>query len=500
MHRAVALVLVVLVAGCSTPAPAPTVSTPQVPADPSGATCDAARPAVAHHADARPAAAELAPPLPCLSRTGFLSVEPSIGIASSGHVFFFPATGEGGRGIVRSVDLGVSWELLVPSASGVATHPDSFDPMAYLDPATDRIFVDDLTGPAKCSVLSFSDDEGETWTNTAAGCTQFDHATVFAGPPVTSATMGYPNIVYHCAYMGGGTSVAGTSSSCERSLDGGMTWLPTGAPAVGPAIGEGNNGAPYCNAALGHGAVGPDGAIYLPNALCGDAMLAMSRDEGVSWRNVRVSDLRVPISLSGDHGHETGVGVDPEGNLYYAWVARDRLPHLTLSRDGGETWSPPIMIAAPGVKEAGLAEIVVGGVGKLAVVYMGSTNSPGGPFPEPACPADPLACVGQVDEPDYGDVTWNGYLAMTVDALAPDPVFFTAAVNDPADPLIRGACGPGGCAEVADFIDVRIGPDGVPWAALIDACTEDCATGERMVDEEDGEGIVARLVGGPSLL
>lgn len=159
------------------------------------------------------------------------------------------------------------------------------------------------------------------------------------------------------------------------------------------------------------------------------------------------------------------------------------------------------MIGAPGLKEAGLAEVIVGGVGKLAVVYMGSENSPGGPFPEPLCPADPLSCVGAGpgDPRDYSKVTWNGYMMQTVDALSADPTFMSATVNDPGDPLIRGTCGPGNCQAVEDLIDIRIGPDGTAWAALIDGCEKDCATGERMTNNAES-GVVGRLVGGASLL
>src|SRR3712207_8058148 len=49
--------------------------------------------------------------------------------------------------------------------------------------------------------------------------------------------------------------------------------------------------------------------------------------------------------------HEASVATDRKGNIYYAYSARDRLMYLTISKDGGETWTKPLMVAAPGVNE-----------------------------------------------------------------------------------------------------------------------------------------------------
>ena len=87
---------------------------------------------------------------------------------------------------------------------------------------------------------------------------------------------------------------------------------------------------------------------------------------------------------------------------------------------------------------------------------------------------------------------------MTANALAKNPVFYSGPANDPRDPLIRGQCGPGRCAAVYDFIDIVIGPDGTPWAALVDGCISICA-GPTGGSNLGSDGVVGRLVGGPSL-
>jgi hypothetical protein len=435
------------------------------------------------------------------------SWEPTIGVCpKTGAVFFYPVSP---LAVAVSTDQGASWKALVPDVAGQRTHLGTNDPYLYVDPATCRVFVDDLlrtrgVGTPNCSMLSWTDDAGATWTNAPSGCWEFDHQTIFAGPPVSSATIGYPNIVYRCAINTVTLSVASTTTTCGKSVDGGLVFTPTGEPAfvTDPALALQGS----CDMGSGHGVVDARGFVYLPKGNCGVAMLSISSDEGATWARVKVSDLGMPSTLDGGLGgvrvgpvdgyctvyeHEAGVGVDGAGNVYYFWMAKDRLPYLTVSRDGGHTWDKPRMIGAPGLKEATMPALAVGGNGSLAVAYVGSMNSPGGPYPEAHCgPGGPPTI------PDYANTTWNGYMALTANALDPDLVFWTATINDPADPLVRGVCEPVRCAPIGDFIDVRLGPDGTPWAAFVDGCKAACPKGENDWDE----GIVGRLVGGPALL
>jgi hypothetical protein len=384
------------------------------------------------------------------------------------------------------------------------------DPYFYLDPATGRIFADDDVS-ANCAEISFSDDGGASWTNSLTGCLTLDHQTIFAGPPVTSLTTGYPRIVYRCAYEVSGDG-AGLTSSCLKSLTGGSTWMPTGAPAFGPALGPGNAGVPACDPALGHGASGPDGAIYVPSGICGVPQLAISRDEGTTWATVRVSDAGEPLTSYGMYGHEAGVGADRLGNVYFGWIGADRLPRLAISHDGGKTWDPPLLLAVPGLREASLPELIVGGPGKVAMVFMGSTNAPmhgnvaspcagtgeAGCLQGSLCPMYGL-CLGSRTIPEsYANATWNGYIAESGDALASHPSFYVAPANNPAQPIVRGNCDPNGCQAENDFLDIRLGPDGSPWISLVDGCEGACLRGPGPNDAS--EGAVGHLFGGPNLL
>jgi hypothetical protein len=51
---------------------------------------------------------------------------------------------------------------------------------------------------------------------------------------------------------------------------------------------------------------------------------------------------------------------------------------------------------------------------------------------------------------------------------------------------------------VFDFLDVVIGPDGDPYATFVDACVAMCANPTATANY-GADGVVARIVGGPSL-
>ncbi len=314
-----------------------------------------------------------------------------------------------------------------------------------------------------------------------------DHQNMFAGPPVTSTTTGYPNVVYYCAADGGLAASTATLTSCAKSLDGGLAWVRTGTPPFmngqNPDIGD--FGIPgHCGGLTGHGFADRTGTIYLPRGWCGQPWLAISDDEGLTWTRVQVADNGMPVDEFGFQEHEAGVALDKAGAIYYVWTGSDRLPYLAISRDGGSTWSDPMMIGPPGIKEAWGPGIDVGADGKIAITYLGSTNAPGGETPDGT-------------GPEYRDVTWNAYITITTNATARDPVFYTGQLTASGDPIIRGDCTILRCQQEFDFIDVVIGPDGTPWSSFVDGCSPppvpDCSS-------LPGQGGIGHLRGGPSLL
>ena len=418
-------------------------------------------------------------------RIGLPAGEPTIAISKKGDLFFpsidVYSSPPNHVEVVRSKDEGRTWEIVSPTIGGANTHPISLDPYVWADRDTDRIFNIDLT--VACSLLSFTDDLGATWTTNPMACGRpvNDHQTLFGGPPATSTPVGYPNVLYYCW-----NDVA--SSSCSKSIDGGLTWSPTGSPAftgVQPSAGDDGDPPPFCGGLHGHGVVGRDGTVYLPKESCRQPWLGISRDEGLTWENMRVSNLD-----AGDGLLDPSVDVDDKGNIYYAWTGGDRRVYLTTSKDGGKTWRDAELVSPPGVKEANLATIDAGGVGKVAIAYMGSANSPWRHDcrEKETCPENAA----------YASTKWNGYVTTTMAALDDKPVFVTTAVNPAKDPIYRGRCGPGRCGLVFDFIDVVIGPAGDPFATFVDACISFCAT-PTANSPYGADGVVARIVGGPSL-
>jgi hypothetical protein len=356
--------------------------------------------------------------------------------------------------VVRSKDEGRTWQdvspSLVPTLLG--------DPYMHLDRDTGRVFVSEL-GSTLCQELWFSDDAGDTWTPNPSVCGLSDHQNIFTAPPVHLTTAGYPNVVYLCAIAAGLGSVS-ASDGCLRSLDGGLTFVLAGAPPFPTSE------APAADGGLGQGVGGPDGAIYLPKGWNGVPYLAVSRDEGLTWARHRVADSRMP-SEDGHLAHQASVAVDAAGNLFYAWVGERSAPLLAVSRDGGSTWSRPMTIGPPGLALASLAAIDAGRRGSVAISYMGFAS---------------------------GGRGWHGYLTVSANALSARPLFYSASVNPPSDPLVGGACGPIRCQGAGDFFDVAIGPDGTPWASFVDTCRPGCT-----VEPGTSEGVVGRLVGGPRL-
>jgi hypothetical protein len=240
--------------------------------------------------------------------------------------------------------------------------------------------------------------------------------------------------------------------------------------------------------------------VYLPRGFCDQPFLAISHDEGDTWTRVQVSDKGMQTGTSAGLGieeHEARVAIDPARNVYYLWVARDRLPYLAISRDGGRHFAKAMMVAPPGVNEAWGPAIEAGATGRIAFSFLATTNSPGPPF----CATTTLTGCNNADgspgrpDSDWANTTWNGYIGISVDALDDHPTFYAASVNDPSDPYTRGTCGSIQCEPTHEFHGVAIAPDGTAWASFADGCTANPADGC------DGNvGIAGQLVGGAPLV
>lgn len=329
-----------------------------------------------------------------------------------------------------------TWVDKTAPNNGLAT----LDPILFTDFRTGRTFASQL-GP-KCSFLSFSDDDGESWLP-SQGCginAGVDHQSVGGGPFPASdpiGGIGYPDATYYC-------SQDAAIAQCAVSRDGGVTF--------GPAIPIYNIS--QCGGLHGHVKVGPDGTAYVPNKNClGLQGVARSTDTGTSW-----TVHAVPGSASGETDPSLDIG--PDNTVYFAFSAGST--YVATSTDQGETWSAPINLgAAFGVANSVFPEAVAGDAGRAAVAFLGTTGT----------------------GPVYGTdttlpVEWHLYVATTYDG----GLSWTTMDATPNDPVQRGAictqgttCGDG--RNLLDFNDITIDDEGRVLVAWADGCVGSCSGG-----------------------
>lgn len=440
------------------------------------------------------------------SYVGRKAAEPTLGVDKSGAIFTVAAAFDAIPGsppkneprtlVERSTDGGRTWQVVQPNVAGVNAQPVSTDPYIYVDPTYGRVFDVDLQG-LNGAHLSFSDDKGKTWTQTlltSAGPN--DHQTLVTGVvpegvglPITDST--FKKVVYYCVNSVG-------YGACVRSFDGGRTFVQgnqTGYQAVNPgylASFDIDHNEGICGSLHGHAVTDNAGRLFIPRGYCQIPMIAISNDAAGTFHNVKVAD----ISMS---GQQASVAVDKLGNLYYTWFdAKHHLPYLAISKDHGEHWGTPIMIAPPGVTETNFPTIDVGDPGRIAVTFPGSTST-----------------IGHKDKTR----PWNSYVVMSTDALSANPLFLSNISNPAYDPVARGDCNDR-CGRMYDFLDIVAAPgdQGRVFATAVDTCTSvmSCST-KRVVGNSDDadivteetahpygassdmQGVIVREVSGPAL-
>jgi hypothetical protein len=269
-----------------------------------------------------------------------------------------------------------------------------------VDPSTSRVWFA-TTLPTLCGArISWSDDSGRSWqTNPSVGCPAQGAEKLIEGPPPRSGAepSGYPNVVYYCA---NGSDVGASMLYCYRSLDGGWSFSAVGG-TPDPGLPAGCEERHPARA----GVVGPDGDLYFPTQVCGVLGIAISRDEGATWKQRRIATTEI-----GDI-YTASIATDDRGNLYLAFIGKGELPYMTISEDRGRSWSRPSRLVAPGVKRVRRVAVAAGRRGRIALAYQGSSDGE----------------------------QFDGYITASANAVAKRPWYWSAPVNDPADPLVNGA-------------------------------------------------------------
>ena len=420
------------------------------------------------------------------SDVGETGKEPSIGITSTGCIFFIAM-----EKVMRSCDYGESWE---ESQDPVMCSPTTSDPYGWVDPITDRIFGVQMIG-LETSWICWSDDDGETWLGNPhdSGTTPLNDHIKLASGPWTSSGYGalgqvtssfYETAVYYCY-----NKLAGIF--CFTSVDGGATF-ELGGQIIGLATTNGGL----------HGAIStaPDGTVYVTPRVATPTVI-VSKDNGFSWfeRNMG-EDVGTPNPRKNSE-----VSTDTASNAYHVWTGTDEGVYMSRSTDSGETWEQEsIRISPANVISSVFPQTDAGDPGRIAITYLGSENTE------------------LLNESDIDGNPWNGnahyapnnatyhlYITYSLNALDDEPIFHTYRVTD--DPVQVGSIclNSGDCRDIGgsnrnllDFNDLHIDREGRVYVAFADGCTGDCATNENATaaDSRDGRGSVYYLASGPSLL
>lgn len=409
-------------------------------------------------------------------------IDPTTGNRIKGYAFYAAATFDrlgtlADTRIRRSASEGRTWVDKTPQPD----LPITLDPYVYVEEDSNRVFnVDLYVGNA---YLQFSDDAGDPnsyITNPIGGGpanSVQDHQTIFAGPRPAGVTLPpatdpvFNEVLYYCY-----NNIL--STTCSRSVDGGLLFVQTGEvayPGVKPSTGE------FCGGLSGHVRTDPGGRVFVPREYCGEPTVSISENAGTTWKRVPVSKT---VLMDDDH---SAIYSDQRGNLYYTWVDRKfRLPFLATSTNHGLTWSKPLMIAPPNVREAAgfSPTISAGSNGNIAISFPGTTSSNEGDLSRP----------------------WDYYVLYSKNALSANPTFVSNIANPATDPVHRGNC-PGRCGNMLDFLDIVISPapGHAIWATAVDTCTSlrNCKSNPDAVgfngsdnDAADMQGMVARQIGG----
>ena len=356
------------------------------------------------------------------------------------------------------------WQNVRPPASIV-----NIDPILATDSVKGRTWAGGLNG--ECSVLMFSDNDGQSWNAMANPCASpaFDHETIGSGPwkEPRPATARWDRAVYYCAQV----SIA----QCARSDDGGVTFgpaVPVPCVAVNPGL---------------HGSVHVDtrGHVWLPfKNGAGQVCVARSTDNGQTW-----TGIRMPGSVTPAGGFDPDVASTPGGWVYVGYPSGGNAnspstTRVALTKDAGATWTvSPDLGASYGLKVTTFHEMVAGDDARAALAFLGTTS----------------CCVTQAFADHAWAGVWHLYVAYTYDGGAS-----WTTVRASEDPVQRGCIWDGGgddpCRNLLDFMDAQVDNKGRVLVGFADGCINACALPSGTVGQSRSSwATIARQMAGRGL-
>lgn len=377
--------------------------------------------------------------------------EPSIGLNWSSGRAMFIASLETLRVTFNDTvsPATATWE----DKSATNTSITSLDPILFTDSRTNRTFVSQLAG--KASLMSFSDDDGETWTpSQGSGINSgVDHQTISGGPYAKNAdgTLKgaavqrpgadlkiYPDAIYYASQDIGLAEIA-------RSDDGGLTF--------GVAVPMYD--LTQCGGIHGHIKVASTGTVYVPNKSCGGQQaVVVSNDNGLTW-NVR----KIPGSTGGVSDPSIGTGAD--GTIYVGYSNGNGRARIVVSHDEGLTWENDQDAGYyQDIKNSVFPAVTAGDSNRAAFFFLGTTTAG--------------AAATDTDQTSpYVNAVWYAYISTTYDG-GKTWVTVNATPNDPVQRGVvctNGTTCPSGTRNLLDFNDLQVDKQGRVVGALADGCT-----------------------------
>lgn len=336
-----------------------------------------------------------------------------------------------------------SWSDTGNPASAV-----NLDPILATDHTLGRTWAGGLA--TTCSLLAYTDHDGQPWTSTNPCTGTYDHETIGSGPWAGATPAGaWPHAVYYCAQGGG------SGDACVTSTSGGASF---GAPVFWSGA---------CNSLHGHVKVSADGSAYVPDATCGGLVGgAVSRNDGGSW-----TSYTIPGTSATSRGFDPSVATTPDNTVYEAWARQgDWHPVVAHSTSHGASWSGIIDLAgtvSPPLVASTFQAVVAGSNGRVAVAYLGTSVGGGAPTPF-----------------DSGSTAvWYLYVSFSYDGGGS----WTTVNATPGHPVQRGCISDGGttstgCRNLLDFIDASVTAPGRVVVAFADGCLDSCGSASQSTD------------------
>lgn len=314
--------------------------------------------------------------------------------------------GVGSSGIYLSDDGGLHWENIgllddqgTWAGTGVVStgdpvlaygpRPDGDGGFTYDDGAR-AYYSTSATIPGEAGVeyvvVSYSDDDGRTWSRPVIGSSTSDAARFDDKSWITvdddPASPHFGNVYLSWADVSASTSGDGGTGPVMVSVstDGGASFGARTrlSPAPGVDSGDGRRGM--------SSATGPDGSVYVAFTQGSTQVVVVSRDGGGSWTEptsigpVRTIDDPIP---GADFRTDSVpvVAADPRAGsttVHAAWTTRTAEGGrvvVATSSDGGRTWSDPGTVSGAGQGYAFLPAVDVAPDGRVDLGFLGLTTT-----------------------------------------------------------------------------------------------------------------------------